>query len=96
MNSDPILDGFTSFAQLQDAHTRLVQNAAKDVLAPDNIKQIVDFVRQSVVTGAILETYADRAAAQSLITFWTSRIDFALRKRSHEELRVRDDGTKGD
>jgi WD40 repeat protein/tetratricopeptide (TPR) repeat protein len=69
--------GFASLAELQQKHAALVKTVGRDILA--NLKQIEQFVRQSIATGTVLDAPTDREAAQSLIIFWTARLKSALR-----------------
>jgi WD40 repeat protein len=82
----PSASRFASLAELQESHTKLAQAVAKDVVAPGNLEQILEFVRRSVATGALLDAPADRSAAQSLITYWTAKVASALRDRALKGL----------
>ena len=66
--------GFASLAELQANHAALAKEVGKDILVPANTERIVQFVRRGIATGAVLDAPNDRAAAQSLISFWTNRL----------------------
>ena len=71
--------GFASLAELQENHAALVKEVGKDILAPANLERIARFVRKGIATGTVLDSPTDRAAAQSLISFWTNRLASASR-----------------
>ena len=71
--------GFASLAELQENHAALVKAVGKDILVPANLEQIAKFVRKGIATGTVLDAPTDRAAAQSLISFWTTRLASASR-----------------
>ena len=71
--------GFASLAELQANHAALVKAVGKDILVPANLERIAQFVRRGIATGAVLDAPNDRAAAQSLISFWTNRLASASR-----------------
>ncbi len=83
------IQGFASLAELQEQHSALVKVVGKDILSPANLERIAQFVRKSIATGAVLDAPADRAAAQSLISFWTSRLASASRDRGTERSPAR-------
>jgi WD40 repeat protein/tetratricopeptide (TPR) repeat protein len=72
--------GFASLAELQESHAALVKEVGKDLLRPANLERIAQFVGRAVATGAVLDAPVDRAAAQSLISFWTTRLGTASRE----------------
>ncbi len=76
--------GFASLAELQERHSALVKAVGKDIIMPANLVRIAQFIRKSVATGAVLDSPADRAAAQSLISFWTTRLASASRDLDKE------------
>ena len=76
--------GFASLAELQLEHARLVKRVGKGISLPVNLKKIDEFVRKSVATGTVLDAPTDRAAAQSLISFWVTRLATASRDSSNE------------
>jgi hypothetical protein len=80
------LSRFDSLNDMQTEHSGLAKAVGTDVLAADHTDRIVRFVRRGVATGAVLEAREDRAAAQSLINFWTSRLTSA----AHETIRSDD------
>jgi hypothetical protein len=84
--SDPI-DPFDSLAALQQAHTALVAEIGKEVLAGENPARVARFVRRAVETGAILDDKEDRSAAQSLINFWTGRLSSVAREEEREAIK---------
>jgi hypothetical protein len=65
---------------LQDWHADVSRRAGKDVLAPDNLAAVREFVRRAAATGAVLDARDDRAAAQSLINFWLARVSACARE----------------
>jgi len=71
--------GFASLAELQENHAALVKEVGKEILVPANLERIAQFVRKGVATGTVLGAPTDRAAAQSLISFWTARLASAAR-----------------
>lgn len=81
------LDPFDSLAALQQAHTALVAEIGKEVLAGENPSRIARFVRRAVETGTILDDKEDRGAAQSLINFWTGRLSSAAREEEREAIK---------
>jgi len=70
---------YVSLSQLQDGHAALVKLVGRNLLAPANVDLITRFVHAGIKTGEVLDSPADRAAAQSLITFWTTRLRTAVR-----------------
>jgi hypothetical protein len=70
---------FDSLPELAAAHAALVTEVGRDLLAPENLKRVTEFVRRAVGTGAVLEVQEDRAAAQDVIGFWTARVATAAR-----------------
>jgi hypothetical protein len=73
------MSGFTSLAELQEKHADLVKEVGKDILAPTKLDRITRFVRNGIATGTALDSPTDRAAAQSLISFWATRLASASR-----------------
>jgi WD40 repeat protein/tetratricopeptide (TPR) repeat protein len=71
--------GFASLAELQAKHAALAKVVGKDILVPANLERIAQFVRKGIATGTVLDAPTDRAAAQSLISFWTTRLASASR-----------------
>jgi len=76
--------GFASLAELQENHAALVKEVGKEILVPANLERIAQFVRKGVATGTVLGAPTDRAAAQSLISFWTARLASAARDLGKE------------
>jgi WD40 repeat protein/tetratricopeptide (TPR) repeat protein len=70
---------FASLAELQEQHAALVKEVGTNFLAPNNLPQIDRFVHRSLATGAALDAADERDAAQSLITFWVTRLRSAVR-----------------
>jgi hypothetical protein len=68
---------FESLAEMQEQHSALVKEVGNEVLSPGNPEKIARFVARGVATGKILDDKDDRAAAQSLINFWVSRLSSA-------------------
>jgi WD40 repeat protein len=75
----PATPGFKSLADLQEHHAALVKEVGKHILEPANLERIGQFVRKAVASGTVLDATADRTAAQSLITFWNTRLASAIR-----------------
>jgi len=63
---------FVSLSELQENHATLVKQVGKDLGSPANQERIGQFVHKCITTGAVLDAPDDRAAAQSLILFWTA------------------------
>src|SRR3954452_23378694 len=78
-------DRFASLAELQDRHAALVKEVGNELLAAGNPDRIAEFVRRGMATGAILDAKDDRAAAQALVNFWTSRLSSAVREAERTE-----------
>lgn len=68
---------FAGLAELQEQHGALARAVGTGVLA--HAEPIANFVRRAQATGAVLDAREDRAAAQGLINFWTSRLGSAAR-----------------
>src|SRR5262249_15319039 len=79
-------DRFESLAELQGRHADLVKEVGTDVLAPGNAETIAEFVRRALATGTVLDTKDERAVAQGLINFWTSRLSSAARAAERMEV----------
>ncbi|MBA4065528.1 MAG: hypothetical protein C0501_17795 [Isosphaera sp.] len=75
----PTPAAFRSLAELQDRHAAVSHRVGKDVSAPDHLAAVEEFVRRAAATGAVLDAREDRAAAQSLINFWVSRLSASVR-----------------
>jgi WD40 repeat protein/tetratricopeptide (TPR) repeat protein len=70
---------FASLTELQEQHAALVKEVGTNFLAPNKLPQIDRFVHRSLATGAVLDAADERDAAQSLITFWVTRLRSAVR-----------------
>ena len=79
---------FSSLAEMQQSHAMMVKGVGNDILAPDRSVRIVEFVHRGLATGKVLDAKEDRAAAQGLINFWTSRLASAASKarRADDEV----------
>ncbi|MGE5191462.1 MAG: hypothetical protein ACM3U2_03100 [Deltaproteobacteria bacterium] len=77
--SDEARKRFATLSALQDRHAALVKEIGKDLLAPENLARIEEFVRNAVKAGAVLDAKEDRTAAQGLVNFWTARLSSAER-----------------
>jgi WD40 repeat protein len=68
---------FSSLEALKASHDELLQVVGPNDPSPEMNKHITEFVRRGVATGAILNARDERASAQSLINFWSSRVSLA-------------------
>src|SRR5262245_23950990 len=73
---------FSSLAELQHSHADLVKRVGRNPLA--HLEEITKFVRNAVATGDVLDDPAERAAAQSLIGFWSARVASAHRVQADD------------
>ncbi len=73
---------FASLVELQDRHSALVKEVGRDLSCSPTQRKIRDFIQSCMAAGHVLEAAADRAAAQSLITFWTNRLERAARENA--------------
>ncbi len=78
------LPGFASLAELQENHAALTRTVGKDIGVPANLERVSRFVRRGVATGTVLDAPTDRAAAQSLISFWTTRLSAVSRDQGKD------------
>ncbi|MBM2848373.1 MAG: repeat protein [Anaerolineales bacterium] len=63
---------FPSFLTLREAHDALLEREDEDT--PETRAAILDFVTRGQATGAVLDAESDRRAAQSLLSYWTTRL----------------------
>jgi hypothetical protein len=71
---------FASLAEMQERHAALAKEVGSGILTPGHTDRIVDFVHRGLATGKILDAKEERAAAQGLINFWSSRLASAARE----------------
>ncbi len=75
---------FPSLAIVQEHHATLAKDFSAESTLPEKIKIARDFIGNCVATGRVLESPADRAAVQSLVTFWANRVDRLARSEVSE------------
>ncbi len=63
---------FPSFLALREAHDALLEREEDDT--PETRAAILDFVTSGQATGVLLDAESDRRAAQSLLSYWTTRL----------------------
>jgi hypothetical protein len=70
---------FSSIEEMQLSHAALAKEVSNVILSPEHLERITRFVRRALATGTLLDAREDRVAAQSLINFWTARLESAAR-----------------
>jgi hypothetical protein len=75
----PRAEPFDSLAAMQAAQTALTETVGADVLDPENVRRIRDFVARGRATGSLLDTREERMQAQSLLNYWAGRLSTAIR-----------------
>src|SRR5574341_1579194 len=65
---------FPSLDSLRAAHTELLKDFRADGGTTEMIAKVEDFIRRGRATGALLNTDADRWAAQSQLDYWATQI----------------------
>lgn len=73
MTPAPINDRFPSFLALREAHAALLDQEEAEPLTALR-PAILNFVARAEATGALLDVEADRRAAQSLLSYWTTQL----------------------
>jgi WD40 repeat protein len=83
---EQIVEAFPSLSALRATHRRLLERRGKDGQAEPFLDEVEQFVRQSVATGAYLDTRSDRWQAQNLVDYWANELYHARRQAPETTL----------